>query len=115
MRHAKNIVIGSKPSSGVMSWSGAPLTVDCYVGRVDNSVTLEQIKSGVEEMGITVVDIEKNETRHQLFKSFKLVVKKIDFERLNSPEVWPEGVVFRRFRRPRPPQSGHDVNHSSND
>ena len=102
----RNIVIGKKPSSGVMTWGGAPLTIDCYVGRVDISVTKDQIKSDVVAMGIDVVDIDENKTRHGLFKSFKLVIKKVDYEKLNVPEVWPEGVVFRRFRRPRPPVSG---------
>ena len=104
----KNIVIGKKPSSGAMSWGGAPLTVDCYIGRVDFAVSSDQIKTDVVAMGIDVIDIEENQTRHGLFKSFKLVVKKTDFAALNSPEIWPEGVVFRRFRRPRPPDTGHD-------
>ena len=104
----KNLVIGKKPSSGVMSWGGAPLTIDCYIGRVDCSVTSDQIKMSVVAMGIDVVGIEENLTRHGLFKSFKLVVRKTDFPALNSPEIWPEGVVFRRFRRPRPPTTGHD-------
>ena len=105
----KNIIIGKKPSSGAMSWGGAPLTVDCYVGRVDFSVSGDQIKTDVVAMGIDVIEIEENQTRHRLFKSFKLVVKKTDFAQLNSPEIWPEGVVFRRFRRPRPPTAGHDA------
>ena len=100
------MVIGKKPSSGLMSWGGAPLTVDCYVGRVDVSVSCDQIETDITAMGISVVEIHENETRHGLFKSFKLVVKKADFEKLNVPEVWPEGVVFRRFRRPRPPTAG---------
>ena len=82
--------------------------MDCYIGRVDTSVSKDQIKSDIETLGVTVVDIEPNITRHQLFKSFKLVIKKVDFAKLNVPKVWPEGVVFRRFRRPRPPISGHD-------
>ena len=110
----RNIVIGKKPSSGAMSWGGAPLTIDCYIGRVDCSVTSNQIRTDVLAMGIDVVDIEENQTRHGLFKSFKLVVKKTDFATLNSPEIWPEGVVFRRFRRPRPPNTGHDNLPSSN-
>ena len=82
--------------------------MDCYIGRVDTSVSKEQIKADIETLEVAVVDIEENVTRHQLFKSFKLVIKKVDFAKLNAPEVWPEGVVFRRFRRPRPPISGHD-------
>ena len=90
-----------------MSWGGAPLTIDCYVGRVDFSVTPDRIKSDIVAMGIDVVSLEENVTRHGLFRSFKLVIKKTDFETLNTPEVWPEGVVFRRFRRPRQDTAGH--------
>ena len=90
-----------------MSWGGAPLTVDCYVGRVNNSVSGDEIRSDITAMGVEVITIEENETRHRLFKSFKLVIRRADFDKLNVPEVWPEGVVFRRFRRPRPPTSGH--------
>ena len=100
----RNIVIGKKPSSGVMSWSGADLTVDCYIGRVGFSVTSDVIKTSLVSEGIDVINIEENTTRHGLYKSFKLVVRRTDYDRLNSPEFWPEGVVFRRFRRPRSDQ-----------
>ena len=106
----KNIVIGKKPSSGLMSWSGANLTVDCYIGRVDFAVSSDQIKTDLVSQGIDVINIEENTTRHGLYKSFKAAVRKSDFDKLNSPEFWPEGVVFRRFRRPRPAQdSTRDV------
>ena len=75
---------------------------------MDCSVSSDQIKTDVVAMGIDVIDIEENATRHGLFKSFKLVINKTDFAALNTPEIWPEGVVFRRFRRPRPPNTGHD-------
>ena len=103
----KNLVIGKKPSSGVMSWTGANLTVESYIGRVDFSVTADVIKSDLIDRGMNVISIEENETRHGLYKSFRLVVKKSDFDTLNSPDSWPEGVVFRRFRRPRPNAQGH--------
>ena len=104
----RNVVIGKKPSSGTMSWGGAPLTVDCYIGRVGVSVTAEQVQSDIVAMGIDVVGFEENTTRHGLFKSFKLVIRRKDFDTLNLPEVWPEGVIFRRFRRPRQANSGHE-------
>ena len=104
----RNTVIGKKPSSGAMSWGGANLTVETYIGRVDFDVTSDLIKTDLVGRGVDVISIEENDTRHGLFKSFKMVIKKTDFDDLNSPELWPEGVVFRRFRRPRPPvDPGH--------
>ena len=95
----RNVVIGKKPSSGVMSWSGADLTVESYIGRVAFSVDAEMIKTDLTSKGYDVISIEENETRHQRFKSFKLVVKQTDFEKLLS-FPWPE-----RTRRSRTPSS----------
>ena len=97
----KSVVIGKKPSSGAMSWRGAPLTTTCYIGRVDVSVTCDDIKADVISKGIDVIEIEENVTRHQRFKSFKLVIKKTDYEKLDDRDEWPEGVIFRRFFNPR--------------
>ena len=103
----RNVVIGKKTSSGVMSWSGADLTVESYIGRVAFSVDAETIKSDLTSKGYDVISIEENETRHQRFKSFKLVVKQTDFEKLLS-FPWPEGVLYRRFWRPRSQAAGHE-------
>ena len=65
----KSVVIGKKPSSGAMSWRGAPLTTTCYIGRDDVSVTCDDIKADVISKGIDVIEIEENVTRHQRFKS----------------------------------------------
>ena len=97
----KGIVIGKMPSSGLVSWRGAPLTVDCYIGRVDLNATADEIKAFVISKGIDVSAIEENVTMNQRFKSFKLVIKKTDYEKLDDRDLWPEGVVFQRFWRPR--------------
>ena len=108
----KGIIIGKMPSSGVVSWRGAPLTVDCYIGRVDLDATTDQIKEFVTSKSIDVIDIEENKTTHQRFKSYKLVIKKTDYEKLDNHAEWPEGVVFRRFWRPRNTVAGGDADNS---
>ena len=102
----RNIVIGKGPSSGVMSWTGADLTVEGYIGRVALSVAADTIKADLISRGIDVIRLEENETRHQRFKSFKLVVKKSDFDILLKQGAWPEGVLFRRFWKPRQANTG---------
>ena len=90
-----------------MSWTGASLTVDSYIGRVDTSVSAEMIKDDLTSNGFEIISIEENETRHNRFKSFKLVVKQTEFEKLLE-FPWPEGVLYRRFWRPRSPPTGLD-------
>ena len=82
-----------------MSWSGADLTVESYIGRVAFSVDAEMIKADLTSNGFNIISIEENETRHQRFKSFKMVVKQTEFEKLLQFS-WPEGVLYRRFWRP---------------
>ena len=106
----RETVIGKKPSSGEMSWGGANLTVPCYIGQVDFSVSADMIKADLINRGIDVIDISENITRHKLYKSFKLVVKKTDFGVLYSPDAWPEGIVFRRFH---PPKERTDAGHEN--
>ena len=65
-----------------MSWTGASLTVDSYIGRVDTLVSADMIKDDLTSNGFDVISLEENETRHNRFKSFKLVVKQSDFEKL---------------------------------
>ena len=103
----KNIVIGKKPSSGAMSWSGADLTVESYIGRVPFTVDADTIKADLTSNGYEIISIEENETRHQRFKSFKMVVKQSEFEKLLK-FPWPEGVLYRRFWRPRPSLTGRE-------
>ena len=105
----RNVVIGKKPSSGLMSFVGVPLTVECYVGRVGLSGSCDDVTNHIKTQNVDVVSIEENATQHQLFKSFKVVIKKGDFDTLNQRDAWPEGIHFRRFRRPRPPNTGHDA------
>ena len=82
-----------------MSWSSADLTVESYIGRVAFSVDAEMIKADLTSNGFNIISIEENETRHQRFKSFKMVVKQTEFEKLLQFS-WPEGVLYRRFWRP---------------
>ena len=90
-----------------MSWSGADLTVESYIGRVAFTVDAETIKADLTSNGYEIISIEENETRHQRFKSFKMVVKQSEFEKLLK-FPWPEGVLYRRFWRPRPPIAGRE-------
>ena len=99
---SKNIVIGKKPSSGAMTWGGANLTVTAYIGRVGLDVTSDDIKTDLTSRGVNVLELQENATRHSLFKSFKLIVPKKDYNFLIEDDIgWPDGVIFRRFYQPR--------------
>ena len=94
-------MIGKKVAQGLLSWKGADLTVNFYVGNVDISTPRDVIKKSIVDQGIDVVELAEIPRRHNRFKSFKLCIRKKDVEKIKDPDFWPEGVVLRRyFRKP---------------
>ena len=39
--------------------------------------------------------------RYDNYKSFKVTLLISDREKLLNPEIWPEGIICRKFYRPR--------------
>ena len=90
-------MIGKKVAGGLLSWRGADLTTNLYVGNVDVSVSLEEVKAGIEAQGVGVVELEEIKRKHNRFKSFRLCMRKAERHKITEPEFWPEGVVVRNF------------------
>ena len=94
-------IIGKSVRDGLTSVKGADLTVNKYIGRFHNNSTVENVRQYIEGQGVTVVELEKIDTKHHRFKSFRLRVKRTELERVEDGEFWPEGVIVSPFFRPR--------------
>ena len=109
-RKSSNLVVGKKVVDGLVSWRGADLTTELYVGNVSVDVSLEEAKTAITNLGVTVVEIEVVGKRNH-FQSFRLRVKRSDMERIKNPDFWPDGIVIRRlFRGRRADASGGSSN-----
>ena len=86
-------------NDGLLSLKGADLTVSFYVGQIDNSVEVSDLRTFIEGQNVRVVELEELVRRHNRFKSFRLCVKKGDIESIKDANFWPEGIVLRRFFR----------------
>ena len=86
---------------GLVSVKGADLTVNKYVGRFHNDVTVDGLRDFITNQNVTVVELEPLKTKHSRFKSFRLRVKRADLSKLEDAEFWPEGVIFSPFFRSR--------------
>ena len=58
-----------------MSWRGADLTINFYVGNVDINADVSVIKEDIEAQGAKVIELEELQRRHNRFKSFRLCIK----------------------------------------
>ena len=96
-RKPQNIVVGKKVNDGIISLRGADLTASLYIGYVDNSVSLDDLKGYIESLNVNVVELDDIARKHNRFKSFRLCLRKKDLETIKDPNFWPEGIVVRRF------------------
>ena len=95
------IIIGKKVNEGIVSMKGADLTINKYIGRVHNDVTLDDVRSFLVGQNVSVVELEQLETKHKRFKSFRVRVKRADLEIIEERDFWPEGVLCGSFFRPK--------------
>ena len=95
------MIIGKSVNEGLVSVKGADLTINKYVGRFHNDVTLEGVREFIANQDVSVVELEPLTTKHSRFKSFRLRVKRADLDKIENAEFWPEGVIVSPFFRPR--------------
>ena len=94
-------IIGKSVSNGLLSFKGVDQTINKYIGRVHNDVSVDDFRQQLVGAGVDVVELEQLETKHSRFKSFRLRLKKVDLGKIKSEDFWPEGVVVSHFYRPR--------------
>ena len=104
-RRRRENFIGSKKMNGNKVIKSAPKLVDIYVGNVDNDVTVEAMIDYVkQDIGISIEKCESLKSRNPNNKSFKLSLSVNERSKLLAPEVWPEGIICRKFYSPRTSQ-----------
>ena len=100
-RATSTVYVGNKVASGQISFKGADLTVDRYVGHIDVNADNDEVKAYIENSGVRLIDFQENPRTHSSFKSFKITARRSDLPMLERDDFWPTGVVFRNFFRPR--------------
>ena len=78
--------------------------MDLYLSHFDVSTSVSVVKFNLEDQNVGVVDIEELQMSHNRFKSFKVSIRKKDFEIMSEVFELPEGVVVRKFF----PKRNHD-------
>ena len=96
----KNVIGSRKVSSSVLKC--AMRTADLYIGNCDPGVTVDILSTYIkEDLNIDIVRCEKLQSRYDNYSSFKVTLNVNDRIKLLSSEVWPDGVVCRKFFSPR--------------
>ncbi|CAH1636245.1 unnamed protein product [Spodoptera littoralis] len=89
-----------------------------YVSRLHYSTKVEEIVEYIQIKTNYTLRVLKLESHHSVnFNSFVVRVPSVDLPKFMTPEFWPKGVVFRRFRGRIPDTAQHTTptQHNSRD
>ena len=95
-------IVGSKKYSGDQVMKSARRVGDLYLGNLDLNVTAKEIIDYIKgETNISVTECIPLDSRNPNCRSFKISVPFESRVKLLAPEIWPEGVICRKFYNPR--------------
>ena len=94
----KNKTIVGTSTNMSCSIRGAPqLCRDMFITRVDVGTSLEELTHFIEQHKIHVIKIVKVSHVKAKFSSFKVTVNVSDINSLLDANMWPSGIIVRRF------------------
>ena len=86
---------GLKKSEG--TFKAATRYVDIFVGRVDNVVTIDELRNYIydifEVQVAAVINLTIRAEEHKAYMTVKLSER----EKLFNAELWPEGIIVNRY------------------
>ena len=96
-------VQGTYKSTGANAarWAAAPRNL--FVYHTDKNASADDIKAIVQETSnVEVLEVEKKSHAEAYHGSFRVSVRRNDFEKAILPENWPAGWSVREYFHPRP-------------
>ena len=100
-RRRRNYVVGSK-SGEHGGFEGAPRFGELYIGGCGQSVTEDMIKTYCKDkIDVTLLELETLLTKSTEFRSFKAKLSLDQRDKCLNGDLWPKGVIVRKFYRGR--------------
>ncbi|XP_070532996.1 uncharacterized protein [Ptychodera flava] len=93
-------ILGKRQHTGLQT--AATQRKRVFVSRLRPETDTEHLVRYIREtMRIDTIDCDKLKTKYDSYASFCIAVRPDNFESLMNPDVWPEGVLIRKFYQPR--------------
>lgn len=97
---------GTRPFDTACNLRAADRKAWLFIGRLHPTTDAETLTFHLKDAGIQgEIECEQIETRGRT-KAFKIGIPFEDRERATTPEIWPEGILVRRFSFRRPTFEG---------
>ena len=88
------VVTGSGSNTGLQCGISTKVI---FVYHVNNSYTTENIKTTMKQAGAEPVHIRQTSHAEAANKSFKVVIKEDDLDKIMDPGFWEEGIMCREW------------------
>lgn len=110
-RRNNNIYGTSNVQGGLM---GANRKMDLYLGRCIKETSLQTVKDHIKDIcKVSIDNVEELTTKSLYYKSFKITTSYNDRQLLLNPQLWPEGVIVRKFFKHRNYNVANNANNES--
>lgn len=75
-----------------------PKPYPVYLGRAQNSTTVDDVKNLLKQLKINFWDLKQIQTLHNNFKSYSFNISQSDRHLIEDDNIWPKGIVRNRLR-----------------
>ena len=94
------VVVGNATPTGLKGAKSNPYT-NVFVYRTEKGTSEDSVKQHMQSKGVIPVEIERKSGSFQRYDSFRVSIRKEDWNTVMQSGFWPEGVRCRYFHPPR--------------
>ena len=94
------VVVGKGQNTNLKG-DKSSLYTNIFVYRVEKGTSVESVESHMSSNGVSSLECEKKSGSVQKHDSFRVCIKKEDWNKVMKPDFWPEGIRCRYFHPPR--------------
>jgi hypothetical protein len=94
-------LIGTKKDSSASNLKSVGNVKWLFISRLSTDVVVDDLVSYMKDAGITRTECIELQPKYNTYKSFKIGLSSIDFERAFCAGFWPEGSLVCEYTPPR--------------
>ena len=96
--YRKNSAITGCKKDYVANLKGIEKNIDIFIGRTDTGCSIDDINDYINScIKVKAISVEKLSIKTQDYNCFKVRINLKDRDKLFNPEMWPEGIVIKKY------------------
>ncbi|XP_070546947.1 uncharacterized protein [Ptychodera flava] len=96
-KRSKTFITGSNTETCTLKAVNTAPRVELFVSRLSPQTTADEITSHLHNIGFKDVKSVPLQTKYDTYSSFKLITTSDNSKGILNPNVWPSGILVRKF------------------